>query len=103
VSFILSQKDMEMSCDEKVISVFGHDIRNEYATSLIRLAVKQNRILNCGLLAFGESNIKSRIKGIMNFKKPGFWLGTVAIVFLIALGAMLLTNGQFDDPMLMRN
>jgi beta-lactamase regulating signal transducer with metallopeptidase domain len=98
VSFILSQKDMEMSCDEKVISVFGHDIRNEYATSLIRLAVKQNRILNCGLLAFGESNIKSRIKGIMNFKKLGFWLGTVAIVFLIALGAMLLTNGQFDDP-----
>lgn len=99
MSFILSQKDMEMSCDEKVISVFGHDIRSEYATSLIRLAVKQNRILNCGLLAFGESNIKSRIKGIMNFKKPGFWLGAVAIAFIIALGTMLLTNGQFDDPM----
>lgn len=98
MSFILSQKDMEMSCDEKVISVFDHDIRKEYATSLIRLAVKQNGILNCGLLAFGESNIKSRIKGIMSFKKHGFRLGTAAVVFLAAIGVMLLTNGQFDGP-----
>jgi hypothetical protein len=98
LGFILSQKDMEMSCDEKVISVLGHDIRNEYATSLIRLAVKQNRMLDCGLLAFDENNIKSRIKRIMNFKKPGFWMVTVSIVLLIALGVILLTNGsgQFD-------
>ncbi|NLC68889.1 MAG: hypothetical protein GX754_08975 [Clostridiaceae bacterium] len=46
----------------------------------------------------GENNIKSRIKRIMNFKKPGFWMVTVSIVLLIALGVILLTNGsrQFD-------
>jgi beta-lactamase regulating signal transducer with metallopeptidase domain len=96
MSFILLRKDMEMSCDEKVISVSDHDIRKEYATSLINLAVKQNRLLNCGLLAFGENNTKSRIKGIMSFKKSGFWLGTAVVVILTVIGVILLTNGQFD-------
>ncbi|MGB4439308.1 MAG: M56 family metallopeptidase [Sedimentibacter sp.] len=98
VVFILSQKDMEMSCDEKVMSVFDNDIRSEYAASLIKLAAKQNVLLNGGLLAFGESNIKSRIKGIMNFKKSGFWLGTTAVVIFVAIGMVLLTNGKFADP-----
>lgn len=94
LSFTLSQKDMEMSCDEKVISVCDNDIRREYAASLIKLAVKQDVLLNGGLLAFGESDIKSRIKGIMKFKKPKLWLGASAIIILIAIGAVLLTNGQ---------
>jgi hypothetical protein len=88
---------MEMACDEKVISVFDTDIRSEYASSLIRLAVKKNIFLNSGLLAFGESNIKSRIKGIMRFKKAGFFMGAASIIVLIVIGAMLLTNGQYKD------
>ena len=94
LSFIVSQKDMEMSCDEKVMSVFEHDIRSEYATSLIKLAAKQNLLLDGGLLGFGERNIKSRIKGIMSFKKPGFWIEAVTIIILVAIGLLLLTNGR---------
>lgn len=96
ISFILSQKDMEMSCDARVMSVWDNDIRSEYAETLIKLASSQNVLLNGGLLAFGESNIKSRIKGIMRFKKPEFWLGTAALVILIAIGVLLLTNGQSE-------
>jgi beta-lactamase regulating signal transducer with metallopeptidase domain len=95
MSFICAQKDMEMSCDERVMSSFDHDIRRAYATSLIKLAAKQNKLLlNGGLLAFGESNIKSRIKGIMKFKKPKIWVGTMAMIALIAMSLLLLTNGQ---------
>ncbi|KNY29613.1 M56 family metallopeptidase [Pseudobacteroides cellulosolvens] len=96
-SFILSHKDMEMACDEKVLSVFDTDIRSEYASSLIKLSVKKDIILNGGLLAFGESSIKSRIKGIMRFKKYGFFMGIVSIIILIVIGAVLLTNGQHND------
>lgn len=96
VSFKISQKDMEMSCDEAVMSVFDNDIRSEYATSLIKLVSKQNVLLNGGLLAFGESNIKSRIKGIMNFRKPRTWIGSIAIATLIAISLLLLTNGQSE-------
>lgn len=94
LSFILFQKDMEMSCDEKVMSVFENDIRSEYATSLIKLAAKQNVFLNGGLLAFGESNIKSRIKGIMTFKKPKFLMGILVVIILVVTSVVLLTNGQ---------
>jgi len=93
-SFILSQKDMEMACDEKVLSVFDTDIRSEYASSLIKLAVKKNIILNGGLLAFGESSIKSRIKGVMRFKKSGLFIGIASTIILIVIGTILLTNGQ---------
>lgn len=94
LSFVLSQKDMEMSCDEKVMSVFNSDIRAEYAESLIKLAARRNIMANGGLLAFGERNIKSRIKGIMRFKKPGFLAGAAAVILLLAAGMVLLTNGQ---------
>ncbi len=100
IAFILSQKDMEISCDEKVISVYENDIRQAYASSLVKLAVKHNILLNGGLLAFGESNIKSRIKGIMKFKKTGLILGIAATAILIVAGGVLLTdaqNGKTDE------
>ncbi|EGW41781.1 hypothetical protein [Desulfosporosinus sp. OT] len=31
----------------------------------------------------------------MNFKKPRFWLGTTAVVIFVAIGVVLLTNGQY--------
>jgi beta-lactamase regulating signal transducer with metallopeptidase domain len=92
MSFILFQKDMETSCDEKVISASGSDIRSGYASSLINLAARQNLLLNGGLLAFGESSIKSRVKSIMSYRKPGFWLITAGIAVFVILGAALLTN-----------
>jgi endo-1,4-beta-xylanase len=94
LSFILFQKDMEMSCDEKVLAVWEYDIRGEYANSLINLAVRQNMLLNGGLIAFGESNIKSRIDGIVKYKKSGFGKIAACIFFILALGAVLLTNGR---------
>jgi hypothetical protein len=46
------------------------------------------------MLAFGESNIKGRVKGIMNFKKPGFWIVFASFVILVVMGSLVLTNGQ---------
>ncbi len=92
LSFILFQKDLEMSCDERVLAVYDKDIRSDYATSLINLSVRQNSYLNAGLLAFGEKGIKSRIKGIMNYKKSGFWMAVLSALVIIVLGVVLLTN-----------
>lgn len=94
ISFALSQKDMEIACDEKVMSSFDNDIRSEYAGSLIKLASRQNLLLNGGVLAFGESNIKRRVKSIMNYKKPQFWIVSIAIAILAVFSIVLLTNGQ---------
>lgn len=88
----LFHKDMEMACDEKVIRVSKGDVRAEYASSLINMAARQNHSFGNGLLAFGESNIKSRVKGIMSYKKPAFWVGSIVVLFIAAASVLLLTN-----------
>lgn len=97
LGYYLSQNDMEMSCDARVLSAHKNDIRSEYAKSLLNIAARQNILLHGGLLAFGESNIRSRIKGIMKFTKNRVWQGIAAALLLVVFGCILLTNGQSDD------
>jgi bla regulator protein BlaR1 len=60
ISFMLMTKDMEMSCDERVLKELGTSIKKDYSTSLLSLAIDQ-RMISASPLAFGESNIKARI------------------------------------------
>lgn len=83
VAFICCVKDMEMSCDERVLKKMGGDIKGAYGASLLSLAAGR-RIINGSPLAFGEGNIKERIKNVMNFKKPSPWVIIVS-VFLVAV------------------
>src|SRR3712207_5765212 len=94
ISFILCQKDMEMSCDEKVMEIFDEDIRRDYATLLINLSVKQNMLINSGILAFGESNIKSRVKSIMKYKKSTKRVIVIAGIVILALVGSLMSNAE---------
>lgn len=91
MAFILAVKDMEMSCDEAVMQKMGGDIRAEYSASLLSLATGK-KILAGAPLAFGEGDTKSRIKNVLNYKKPSFWVAVLAFILVIALGAILLMN-----------
>lgn len=91
ISYFLMVKDMEMSCDESVMKESGDDIRASYSNSLLSLSVKQSGLLSP--LAFGESNVKSRIKNVLNYRKPAFWTGVV-----IAVAAIVLSVGLMLDP-----
>lgn len=94
LSFVLANKDMELSCDEKVLSTAGNDIKSSYANSLIQVAVRQQSVFNSGWLAFGESHIKSRITNILQFKKASYWMSVAAVSIIIVLGLSLLTNAM---------
>ena len=91
VAFFLAGKDMEMSCDEAVIRTLGHSIKKHYSTSLLSFAMGKS---HTGLipLAFGESSTKSRVKNILNYKKPSFWVVGIILMAGILLGVGLLTN-----------
>ncbi len=91
VAFVCAVKDMEMSCDERVLKKMGGGIKGAYGASLLSLATGR-RIIGGSPLAFGEGNIKGRIKNVMNFKKPAFWIVAVAIAIVIVAGVGLLTN-----------
>ncbi len=96
LSFVLAGKDMEMSCDEAVMKVFPEDIRQEYSGSLLNLATGR-KVIAMAPLAFGEGSVKGRIKNVMNYKKPVFWISVVAVVVCIALAVCLLTNPK-EEP-----
>jgi len=91
IAFILMSTDMELSCDERVLKEMNEDIKKPYANSLLSLATGRH-ILKGSPLAFGEGNIKERIKNVMNYKKPGFWVVGIAIIIVIGIGIGLMTN-----------
>ncbi len=92
-AFLLMSADMEMSCDECVLSGLGQDIpdtKEAYSMSLVRMAAERP-ILNGSPLAFGEGGMKERVKHVLSFKKPSrvVLVVSVALVILLAYGLAL--------------
>lgn len=90
LAFRLAGKDMEMSCDEAVLRKMGRDVRADYSASLLRLSVGGR--LPAGPLAFGDSDPKSRIKNVLNYKKPALWVMAAAVTVVALTCAALATN-----------
>jgi beta-lactamase regulating signal transducer with metallopeptidase domain len=91
VAFFLMSEDMEKSCDESVIRQLGSGIKKDYSTSLLSLSTGR-RFIGGSPLAFGESNTKGRIKNILNYKKPAFWVVIVTILAVAILCIGLMSN-----------
>ena len=91
LAFCLMSRDMEMSCDERVVCELDREEKARYGETLLRLAIRRP-ILAGSPLAFGEITTKSRIKNVLHYKKPSFWLVCTA-VFVVVIGTIfLLTN-----------
>lgn len=91
IAFFISGKDMEMSCDETVIRKLGDGVKKEYSSSLLSLATAR-RTLRATPLAFGEGDTKGRIRNVMNYKKPVFWVIIIAVIGIATLSFGLLSN-----------
>ncbi|MBQ9742570.1 MAG: hypothetical protein IJV88_02720 [Ruminococcus sp.] len=91
VAYVLLCRDIELACDEKVIKEMGSGIKKDYSSALLSCSVPRKVISACPL-AFGESGVKSRIKNVLNYKKPAFWISLVAIILCLAAGVCFLTN-----------
>lgn len=91
LAFFCSSKDMEMSCDETVIKQLGANVKKEYSTSLLTLTTGK-RIIGGTYLAFGEGNTKGRIKNVLNYKKPSFWIIVVAVIAVVVISFGLFAN-----------
>ena len=91
VAFVLSSKDMEMSCDEAVIRKMGSYIRADYSASLLTLATG-HRIIAGTPLAFGEGDTKGRIKNLAKWKKPAIWIVVLSVLLCAVLVVCLITN-----------
>lgn len=93
LAFILSGKDMEMSCDEAVMKKMNSDIRVAYSQSLLRFATGK-KIITATPLAFGEGDTKERIKNVMKYKKLIIWVSAVAAMIVIGVAIGLMGNAK---------
>ena len=89
ISFSLMTKDMEMSCDEMVLSRWGKDIRADYSTCLLNMSINQRF---ASPLAFGENNTKSRIKNVAGYRKPSSWLMIISLLVVVSVIIVLAVN-----------
>lgn len=91
VAYILLCRDIEMACDEKVISEMKKEEAASYSQTLLDLSFRKTSIAACPV-AFGEVGVKQRVKNVLNYKKPGFWVIIGLIVISAALSVLFLTK-----------
>lgn len=101
-AFVLSVRDMEMSCDEAVVRRLGENIRAEYSASLLSLSTGR-RVVAGTPLAFGEGDVRRRIKNMLNWKKPSPWaLGLAVLLCAVVIAACAFNRSErpsaVDDP-----
>ena len=96
IAFMLMSTDMELFCDERVLKKINEDIKKNYANSLLSLAAGRH-ILNGSPLAFGEGNVKGRIKNVLSYRKPSLWVVAVSIAATIIVGIALITNSSDNN------
>ena len=91
LGYILLCRDIELACDEKVIREMGSEQRADYTQALVSCSVSRRSIAACPL-AFGEVGIKERVKSVMNYKKPAFWIVLASAVVCAAAAVCFLTD-----------
>lgn len=91
VSYVFLCKDIEFACDEKVVSTMDIKNRKKYADTLLRCGMRKQVVLSCPL-AFGEVSVGSRIKSVLNYKKPALWIIIASVVVCAVLAVLFLTN-----------
>lgn len=98
LGYVLLCRDIELACDEKVISKLDRDEKADYSQALLACSVGRRMISACPL-AFGEVGVKSRVKSVLNYKKPALWIAAVAVALCVVLAACTLTDPITTDSM----
>lgn len=97
LAYILLCRDIEQACDEKVVKKLDIAGRKAYSIALLQCSVSRKLIAACPL-AFGEAGVKGRIKSVLHYKKPAFWIILVAVIASLAAAVCLLTDPKDGGP-----
>ena len=95
VAYILFCRDIELACDEKVVKGLDGAARADYSQALLSCAAPKRAVAACPL-AFGEGNIKTRVKSALHYKKPAFWVAAAAVLAVVIMAVCFLTNPKSE-------
>lgn len=96
MAYIFLCRDMEMACDEQVVRDMDTNQRKAYSMALLRCSADSHHFKPCPV-AFAEVSVKDRIKGVLHYKKPGFWAALVGIVAIVFVAVCFLTSPAGSD------
>lgn len=95
LAYVLFCRDIELACDERVIQTLDSDQRADYAQTLVSYSANRRPVSACPL-AFGEVSVKERVKSVLHYRKPAFWLVLSAILVCLTAAFCFLTNPVSD-------
>ena len=99
VAYRLFCRDVEAACDQAVIRTFGREDTARYAEALLHLG-RRTPLPAVLPLAFGEEDAKHRIRGVLTYKKPAFWLVLAAAAACVVAAVLLLSDRNPTEPQL---
>lgn len=91
LAYVLLCRDIELACDERVIRELGTQARADYSEALLHCSVPRHQIAACPL-AFGETGVKERVKNVLNYKKPAFWIIVLGLIACTVVAVCFLTS-----------
>lgn len=99
LAYALLCRDIELACDEHVIKSLSKDERKAYSSALLACSAERRRVAPCPL-AFGETDVKRRIKTVLNYKKPAFWIALAAVICAVVCCICFMTDPKTDKPVI---
>lgn len=96
VAYLLFCKDIELACDERVVKNLNVAQRADYSQALLSCSTLRRTVAACPL-AFGETGVKERVKNVLRYKKPAFWLIVVAVAICVVIAVCFLTNPKESE------
>ena len=96
-AYILLCKDIEMACDERVVQFMDLEDRKRYSAALLTCSTNRAHFAACPV-AFGEVSVKERIKSVLNYKKPSFWISLLGVIAIVFVAVCLVTSPAKEAP-----
>jgi len=96
LAYVLLCRDIELACDEKVVMKLTPEQRADYSQALLRCSINRRMIAACPI-AFGESSVGMRIKAVLHYKKPAFWIVVVSLITCAVVACCFLTDPKKEE------
>ncbi|MDE6221860.1 MAG: M56 family metallopeptidase [Lachnospiraceae bacterium] len=90
-AYVLFCKDIELACDERVVKNLDAEQRADYSQALLSCSAPRRTAAVCPL-AFGETGVTERVRNVLHYKRPAFWVIVVAVLVCVAVAVCFLTN-----------
>lgn len=91
-AYVLLCRDIELACDERVVRDMTREDRAAYSQALLQCSLNRRRRLVLCPLAFGEVGVRTRVKSVLHYRRPGVWLSAAAVLLCAALAMTFLTE-----------